>query len=528
MRKNKILNSGPHPAVTVLVGLSATAFLVFPTNSFQNLTQTNDLALTSNQSLLFFILAATTLFALVFKPTTTTTPCLISIPLSTGKRLALSSMGVVLIGMVVWDARLPLHWEEHYHFITVLNKPWHSFNPFANHTHHVGANFLAWLSTSNLGLSHWTLRLPSLILGSAFILYLLSRVQRQYGGFVLLLIIAHFLCNQKVIWYLHSMRGYILLMLISAYFLFEASTPNKPKYPLIAFFLAVTLCITHGFGVVFLSTLLTSLGIWTWVNRKSLDVGTKKNAWGLSKILLLTTPLWAALAIFQSRSMNSIGDFFHADPLPWSVPFARLFGLPDELSLRFLTCTLFAILLLRSRQGYQLRKDVIGIFLILTAILIFTLGVVLNIRQLEGRFFLPFLLPLLIWVGQGVNEIQGRYKRWLALTLIFISFILLPLRGKGAIQAYLTDSISEFYTFVTQVKEHTQLNEGSCFQITGQPDQVYLAKEFHFRSNPNAKNCTAKYRIHFPHQDEPSLHLQDAGEKVLSDSTGRTLYRKSS
>jgi hypothetical protein len=172
------------------------------------------------------------------------------------------------------------------------------------------------------------------------------------------------------------------------------------------------------------------------------------------------------------------------------------------------------------------RIDWATLFLI-TAITFF--GVVLSllqVRLVETRFLLPFVFPVIYWVGESVSKISQTSLSLLAKAAAVFLFIFVPIYSEKSLYEHLTLNIRDFEEFIQQVRAETAPIEKSCYTFAGEPNLILFSRSLYLSRFDGVSNdpaqCTQKYHIYF---ESPS-ELPPTDTRLVRNLHYRTVINK--
>lgn len=381
---------------------------------------------------------------------------------------------------------------------------------------HFLSNRLTRWSLEMGGLSKTVARLPSVFF-TLLLLFTLLREGRRDESFRPLVswVLAHFLVNGILAVQLRSTRGYsgALFFCAVAYLLARRAvvTPGKnssrPNPYLLAACLAVG-ALFHFFAVVFGACLLGSLAAYTYFRRDQLDEPHRAYCRKCLLIPLSLLPAATWLGYRQAVSLSTQGIWKNGlpSPLAWAQPLL-VFGY-DRAWAAKLAGVFFIFVFVAvtgGRRDWGKRLSFEGWFALISlvglGVLIPALGVG---SRVHARFFLPLLLPWLVWIVDSVRQIPKRaaYAFWVGAALFLI---LLPLIGRSALHSAESNDSGNLEIFFNEVKRNVGPLSEACYDCSGdwwicQWARFYLSDRFR-RQYPDT--CPKRYLLYLKANSPP-------------------------
>jgi hypothetical protein len=416
-------------------------------------------------------------------------------------------LAVAVVIRVLGQIDAPLHWEDNFHFSNVVNSPWERFNPLLRTEHHPLTNLAAYLSVNLFGMSKEAIKFPAI----CFTLFLLSLVlwqsHHRLSRFTALLILVHLALNQMTVWYMHSMRAYILAMGISfaAYTLTQTMTQRIPPHPrrtLVALgLLSYAAVFTHLFATLFSVLLFVTLLVWSLVHLRELTEAQRKfiGRWFLI-FLGFVVPVYLFILFHQAMWLERLGDLFQGGFPDLSSTLLGAVGSSFSWSGR-LTVVLIAALLVRLMvDDPQWLTDFSSLFVGISVLFFSSILWVLQVRLIETRFILPFLVPVLLWVGESVSRLRAKPSRWLAMGVAALVFWIVPWQSAKGIYSGLSLNVKDFDEFIQTVQKITQPLRENCYTFSGEPNLVYFSQSLYlgkYQGVGTKANCKVHYHLYF-------------------------------
>jgi len=217
-------------------------------------------------------------------------------------------ISVVILAQAILLLGTPLGIDEHVHGVKMaMGHVLMELNPLPNFAtqNHIVAQLLAIFSIKTFGVSKIALRLPAILFTLGLLWVLLTLGRRALSSFSLSLLLLHLCANQMVMWYAHSMRGYISMILVStAMFLIvlEAirNPLRSPEYKILLFTILFLLSpFVHFFAALFCFLILLSLVVWLNLERDRLEPQKQQFFRKLIERSLLCLPVLAVMFIFK-------------------------------------------------------------------------------------------------------------------------------------------------------------------------------------------------------------------------------------
>ncbi len=403
----------------------------------------------------------------------------------------------------------------------------HQGNYSLSSTQQALALLSSYFSMQAFGVSVIALRLPALMFGLLFLslLYVLSR--RYLPTFVALFCYLNLCANHTVVWYMHSSRGYISLMLFSLLpfvIVFGVSrgrfSSSKLIYLGVASYALCVFTCTHG--ALFNCLLLISVILWVYLNRTLLSARQLKFLRRAILVGFLFMPLILWMAFNEARFTAQAGFLGGGAHGRWVMigtvlGTCRIWG--DKLILLFV----LSLIVLKVKWQKGLQRDFVFVFLIATVVFFAAVVSLIEASYLGARYFLAFLIPYLIWLSEGVLQVGSpRLRRGLTVVLFFILGVIPMASRPQCLVAEIGDQ-TYFSNFIERVKEITRESRGNCYSFSGDFIEIRWAK-IHFQSEAK-ETCLSKYVLFFPSSIANERPFPDS-LAILRDAGGRLLYRR--
>jgi hypothetical protein len=402
--------------------------------------------------------------------------------------------------------------------------------------HHSVSIFASYVSYRLFGMSKRAVRMPAIFFCILF-LFLIAYLSRRYlTRFETILLYANLCCNQLAIWYFHSSRGYISMMLLTlipfamiwAFTLKTQNSQVKKPFPLWLFIVAtLTAPFTHTFGGGFLIILSISLIVWLFANRGQLTGAQLWQGCLFWFTLFVVTPLVGLIFLHHGQVLSTHHYVFGPSPELWSV-LSGVLGANRHWWGKLTLLLMVGILWYRVAVVKDFWRDFLSLFVTIYILFFGTLIWAMKASYINPRFFLAFLVPFVIWLAQSMGKMPKGKIRNLVTVVGSVLLVIAPIiQGREITESVVGYEI-EFNQFVARVLKITAPNEANCYIITGDGREATWAKNIFFFNLPKDDgtfNCTNHYHIGFlePTPTDPSL-----GKVVYTDLKGRYLLRLSS
>jgi len=451
--------------------------------------------------------------------------------------------GVILVSAVLGLNR-PFDWDEiarsseladgNYFFV---------INPLTTLNHSL-ATTLALISAKFFGMTKVGLRAPSIFVSAMFLVVLFSFSKRYLSRFATYLVYGHLAVNGLFVWYNHSMRGYISMLLFTLLSLKLAldilSLSDKvSRRKLGAFAAAYTVCFfTHGFGGLFAMLLCLTVLAWLLTNQRRLSAVQQDNGSLLLLTCLGVLALSALMFVAHLQVLERDGWLFHGGvnevhgaAYKWSRLMLLVGGsaiwIGKILSLAAIALTVTQIRRFRA----AVTTDFIMLFALISISIISLKFYLLKVDLLEGRMVLAFLVPVVAWLGNSVLSFERRSSRLAASALLLAVLIVPQIKNR---ENLLQGDIAFFQdneAFAAEVKRQLPGSSISCLSFSGEPDTIHYLRSFYLNDlAPKTSGCTKNYHIHigrsqfgkeFPIVSDKSFTNY---QRIFDDGKGRTLY----
>jgi len=153
----------------------------------------------------------------------------------------------------------------------------------------------------------------------------------------------------------------------------------------------------------------------------------------------------------------------------------------------------------------------------------------LNVRILEPRFLLAFVIPFLVWIAEFTDSMQRGMVRFAAGGLTLLLLVGGPLMNAPELFHSLTLKFAKYDEFISESKKRTGPISKNCFTFSGKSDLAGWAREFYFReARDNTTHCLHAYHLHFDAETWPEDYIA-APEKIVEplykNEVGMALYK---
>lgn len=448
----------------------------------------------------------------------------------------------------LWDFRTPLDWDE-IDAAARMASPETSplgtnedygnvdmINPLVNTRNHSLANLMSLGAMKIVGVSENSARLPALLFGLLLLTTLYFLYRRMMGAAIFLLLSLHLLLNESVVWYTHSMRGYVSMM-ASTLILFSLALASSKgllvdkKWSYAAFIAAIVVNgFTHSFASVFGLIAVGCYGLWVYFNGRLIDLklNTHAQKFFLAGAVASLIPL--TILVIQFFYLNRIGNLRSTAEANAFVSIATTFGLVGFGWAAFMMTVVIGGIALRLIQlGEKWYADYHLLFVGASVLSIFLMLVVLKPSFFEGRFLLGFLIPLVWLLLEATPSGSAARKGYIAALLLFL--VVGPVLSRAEIFHARTVQYGDYDTFVRQVRVITNSLQHPCFSFSGEADQARFSRDLYFykKTPKRAAVCNEYFHLHFGKSWEGSLTWTPPegvqAQDLLGDGKGRHLYR---
>lgn len=435
-------------------------------------------------------------------------------------------LGVVVLveaGVGAWGQ--PYDYDEQNAAYEFVYRGWHRINPLRTETHPVAA-----LSSFGMfkvfGPGKIEGRIPALIFSAVFLILLAYFGMRHFSPLTNILLFSHLAANHLFIWYAHSLRGYISMMLwcfLLFAWVYELCTSAKARFhPFLFFALFVGAILTHPFAGIFSIALWFTVLIWGCAQIKKRGDMRRENVKRIVVTGMIGLPFIVGLLYFNQkyvqRDPNLFIDVSRPTPLTFSflAPiFSNLFGTMGE----WYSCLIFltALCILFLARGKTVLVNFSGLFLICFSVFFFSVFAASHGQMLVGRFFLAILPILIWWIGEGVS--LSRFRK----TLAIASFLLLvgvPMFSSEEITSYVADNHEVYDHFMREVKNRTSPNSRTCFWADGDKQKALVAVPLYLRPGKygeNSVNCTSRFYFHVAEERGIATEVSSMGENISKE-----------
>jgi len=453
-------------------------------------------------------------------------------------------LSVILFSRTLAQINVPLDWDEHEHVSELAGgDAWLSINPFRGSENHSVAAASSYLSMKILGPTKFAARLPALLFAMAFLCVLNVLCFYYVSPTTSLFCFLALAGNITIIYMMHSMRGYIPMLLFTTVALcFVLDFINGKEFGvwhLLGFALATGLAIfCHPFGGLFTALLCMSLIVWLYVRRKALSAPFKKTG----NILLVIQGLWlcafALVSIFVLAHLRDTGFALPKGDIPkWVSDMApyrlfTLFGLVRMWEIKLFVVLLLCLIGIRLARPSKAPFSFLTLLLLSTVLVIGAVSRLLHLPLLEGRMLTPFLVIFLLWIGDTIDRIAWRPARG-ALFVATLSLLTLPFHLHHDADDGVPEFLAGHEQFAAQVTKLISTFQDRCLSFSGDPSGVKYASQFYFlreRKVSPSDNCAHHFHLFYgeglfqtsfewtPPQNARSV------TRLFEDSNGRVLF----
>lgn len=415
-------------------------------------------------------------------------------------------------------------------------------NPLRGSTNHPLASLASSVSMKIFGVSKWTARLPALGFTLLFLILLNLFCIRFATPFVTIAVFVHLLCNEMAIWYMHSMRGYIPMMLFTfgAFFVVYSFTQGYAvsKRQHIFFFLMLLLApLSHTIGYLFCVILTATLCFWLFFQGDHLTESQLKDGRKLLLAPMLALALLATFAIFQMAALNSERWIISSEPVPdWQYErnFARIsmvFGVAKFWIVKLLSLPVLILFLRQLKERRASIRNFDALFLCLS-FFFFAMSVwLLKAIILEGRMLMPFLVIFVLWLSNSVETLSPTLLRN-GVSLFLLACLTIPQIANS--YSLLHDDL-EFFgdqeRFAESIKARLAKDTELCVSLAGDPSAILYAKNIYLkglRFVETNERCAVHYLAYYSlGRFEKKYELKAPIESlnpIFDDQKGRYFY----
>lgn len=432
---------------------------------------------------------------------------------------ALTSIAIILGAVYAIDT--PLDIDENIHALMMTRRLYSDeLDPIKSDPriyftqNHVLAQAASILSMEAFGYEKIPYRSPAIVFTVLLLLIvpIASRSLFPTPGYFLVL--GFLASNAFSLWYLHSARGYVSLLGITALSYFLAvgvleGRSGRRYYG--AYVLSLFLSpFTHFFSMIFHLLLSITLVFWSSVNRQSLSREKSRAIFRLLLAQALALPLFCFVLARNLTFLSRIGDFEKSsgESNLW-MNITKAFGIAFDWQARAFLLFSFSLVLWAIFHRREFFRRFSTLF-VATCFLFFSL--VLNLsdtKVFESRFVLAFVLPFAVWmIDSAFYLARGHYQRWGAALTLGLLLVIFPAVGHRAIYRTLTFNLQDFDDAMKTTATLTSPVEKGCYLFSGKRDLSIFAKDFYFRKAKQAAfateghpNCKVFYHLRL----EPSL-----------------------
>jgi hypothetical protein len=516
------------------------ALFVFPTRHFQALLGTAATKLMKYESYFVFLTALCVVIAYALTrgavPPNKRTPSVGAPPKRISRRRIFlqAILSVLILVRTGFQITAPFDYDEQVHASQLSHaRASEIAHPLQNTSFHLLATLTSFVSTKLFGVNKIAVRLPALGFAALWLLSLNLFTLELAGPWAAGLLLCHCLSNELVIWYLHSMRGYVSMICLAFlpfwifYRFVKVGVPRHRTATLLALALSFPLPLfTHAFGGFFCLLLLAAFFLWMGIEGNSLSYSQWQFAWKLSWVALAWVPLLGFVLLKQFVGTDSEQQVLFvtgASASAWHACLIKLFGLARLWWLKLALTLTVVVLLSEIRLGWRRDLGFLSLFLILA--LVFFEGTSASLHTtLEGRFLLAFLPVFLLWIGEAVDRIPAPFSRMATYMVAAACFLWAPAQNGPAIYNEITLQIDTYQHFVETARRLSGNLPGRCYTFSGDKSEVEWAENFYFFSEePTQESCSARYHLAFGHS-APLWHPTEGFRLIFQDDAGRALW----
>jgi len=406
-------------------------------------------------------------------------------------------------------------------------------NPFTNTRNHGIANLGVKAIFRALPVSEVTARTFSFLLTLSLVIILGIFLPNRVGLSCSLALATHLIVNGLFQWYSHSLRGYISMIFFTVALLLILLAKELPRFRAFSLVILTTTAalaaLSHSFGALFVLFVFTSYLFWLsyhagFFSREALIFHTQRLI-----CLLATVPLALALLGSQYWFLKRIG-YVHTTEITasWSTVFETL-GLYHPLVGWVVVC-LVGVAFLARLTGPR-RHDFLSFFIPISFFILGVLITSLKSTLFESRFLLAFLVPLFIYLYQGLESVSLRPAKALSLGILLLALLVAPLRDWAQITQNREAGTKAFSEFMRASRFWTQHSAPQCLSFSGEEDQVQFARGLYAYQPPASQHshCPVRYHFHFGKYWGGTLPLENAiayrFRPLFSDTDGRVLLK---
>jgi len=398
-------------------------------------------------------------------------------------------------------------------------------SPTKNTRNHTIANIAVVTAYRLFGVSEHIARLPSLLFTILLLMALLALTEGILPPVALTFLLVHLATNGLFVWYSHSLRGYISMELFTFLALMEllrSDNPRSSAWMYAGFILAAS--ITHTFGALFCLLLFSAHLMWTAWQAPALKPAALNFHLRRIGVALLSAPIILYVLARQFLFLNQIGFLNSQAPAEKSEAVVTALGISSPAAGFWIV---LVILLTLVAQWIRHRKiNLLGCYLVFSAVVLGTLVHLLKATLFEPRFLLAFLIPTMLWVGVTISEVRLSLPRYALWALALAIFLILPLKSRTEIFEHRTSLMGGFGNFMTKVTAIVPRSDANCIAFSGEPDQVMFSLGLFYPRRETTDLCQSHYRVHFAKSWKGQSLAQGPVETwmpLLNDGDGRTL-----
>jgi hypothetical protein len=360
---------------------------------------------------------------------------------------------------------------------------------------------------------------------------------------VTLLVLLHLFFNGLLVWYMHSMRGYIpmVLFIFSGFALLYAFTRGRvATLRNCAVFLAIitAAAFTHTLGYIYSILLVAAFIAWLYLEGEGLNESRLVLFRRLAAISSLWLIVLAILPLTELPALHQAGFIIE----PQTASGWTLLNTLSRVSMAFGSGQLWLLKLVgllsifAFSRNFTLRKKLdpgfMTLFVFLSATVLMITASLLRATVVEGRMIAPLVVILVLWIGCTFENLESKWARQAAFALAFVIFTVPQFASGPTLMVGEFDYFEGHEKFAARTEKLIRPFDQKCLIYRGDPAAVIYARQIYLRGIPErawAEKCRTTFVVYFSRGRFDQIYPLNLNpyrlEPVLDDGEGRRLYK---
>jgi hypothetical protein len=360
-------------------------------------------------------------------------------------------------------------------------------------------------SLNTFGISEINLRLPAVGFTALILILLFCFCRTMISPFTSLLLYSHLLANQNVTWYSHSAKGYISAMFFTCALMFlvirqSGTKPLSRKVARVWFVLLFSGAIlSHTFAGLFSGLLFISLLVWLNVRHREMSWIQVEDLKSLVLWSLVFAPVIGYVFIQHLKLMSGLNNLFSSEELVVLPGLLEFFGMSRDWWLRALFLCILALAVFRKKDARE--KSILSfptVFILITCVFFAAVLWSLKVSFLAARYLLPFLIPIVVVLGEEVSALSNRRARSVLSLALIALFAIAPALNSAELYQWRISRDLPFRDFMREVRERTGPQAVNCYTVSGDPVESAWAESLYLPSENKLNDvCSSRYHLYF-------------------------------